>query len=281
MPRIIQSDEIANRVSRMCRDACCRLPADLLDAIRAARQSEITDTGRDILDQILENARLAAETDAPSCQDTGMACFFIEMGSEAIIAGATLGDAINEGVRRGYTEGFLRKSIVRHPFQRENTGDNTPAFIHLEQVEGDCLKISFLAKGGGSENMGAFRTMVASAGPNGVRDFVVETVERAGGSPCPPLVIGIGLGGPMEYACMLAKKALLRDVGRPNADPMLAELEEEILDAVNRTGVGPLGLGGAATALAVHVEATGCHITALPVAVNLGCHALRKATIIL
>jgi len=280
MGKIVEAIEIEETVARLCREANCKLPADVVSALEAAREREVTSTGRRVLDEILENARLAAEVQAPCCQDTGLAIVFVRIGQDVCVNGG-LEEAIQRGIAKGYTEGYLRKSVVRHPFDRKNTGDNTPGFVHVEHCPGSQLELTVLPKGGGSENMGRAKILLPSAGVEGVVEFVVETIRIAGGAPCPPLVVGVGLGGGMEYACLLAKKALLRPVGQPSSDPLLAELEQRALKEINATGIGPMGLGGAVTAMAVHAEATGCHITALPVAVNLGCHALRRATALL
>ncbi|OGW39340.1 MAG: fumarate hydratase, partial [Nitrospirae bacterium GWD2_57_9] len=235
---------------------------------------------KEILGLLKENARIAKEDHIPICQDTGIAIFFVEVGQDLRIKNGFLSDAINEGVRKGYREGYLRMSVV-DPISRRNTGDNTPAIIYTEVVPGDRLRISFMPKGAGSENMSVIRMLRPTEGVEGIREFVIECVKRAGANPCPPVVIGVGIGGDFEKAALIAKKALLRPVGSPNPKLELASLEETLLKAVNKTGIGPEGLGGKVTAMAVHLEIYPCHIASLPVAVNINCHAARHKTIIL
>ena len=276
--RTIPFDTIVERVAACCFEAACRLPLEVMDKIRAASLAESSELGRSFLDQYLENARIAAGTPMPLCQDTGFAVFFVEMGEWVRIEGGTIYEAITAGTARGYREGFLRKSIVREPiFRRVNTGDNTPAIIHLSLVPGDKLSVILAPKGGGSENMSRLKMLKPSEGRQGVADFVVETVVGAGGNPCPPTVVGVGVGGTFEKAAFLAKKALIRPIGQPHPEPEYAELEREILERINASGVGPQGLGGDTTALAVHIDYYPCHIASLPVAVNLNCHAARHA----
>ena len=276
--RTIPFEEVVDRVAACCFEAACRLPLDVMDKIRAAAQRESSELGRSFLDQYLENARIAAETPMPLCQDTGFAVYFVEMGEMVRIEGGTIYEAISAGTARGYKEGFLRKSIVREPiFNRVNTGDNTPAIIHLNLVPGDKLSVILAPKGGGSENMSQLKMLKPSEGRQGVVDFVVNTVVGASGNPCPPTVVGVGVGGTFEKAAFLAKKALIRPIGQPNLEPEYAELEQEILEKINASGVGPQGLGGDTTALAVHIDYYPCHIASLPVAVNLNCHAARHA----
>ncbi len=276
--RTIPFEEVVDRVAACCFEAACRLPLDVMDKIRAAAQRESSELGRSFLDQYLENARIAAETPMPLCQDTGFAVYFVEMGEMVRIEGGTIYEAISAGTARGYKEGFLRKSIVREPiFNRVNTGDNTPAIIHLNLVPGDKLSVILAPKGGGSENMSQLKMLKPSEGRQGVVDFVVNTVVGASGNPCPPTVVGVGVGGTFEKAAFLAKKALIRPIGQPNPEPEYAELEQEILEKINASGVGPQGLGGDTTALAVHIDYYPCHIASLPVAVNLNCHAARHA----
>ena len=280
--REITCDEISETVRRLCIEANYKLGEDVLQALEEARRREASPLGRDILGQLLENAAIARQGEAPMCQDTGLAVIFVELGQDVHIAGGGFVDAINEGVRRGYRDGYLRKSAVWPPLgERRNTGDNTPAIIHVDIVPGDRLKISVAPKGAGSENMSFLRMLSPSAGRAGVVSFVVECVEQAGANPCPPIVVGVGIGGTMEKAAELAKRSLLRPVGRPHPDPDTAALEKEILEQVNRLGIGPQGLGGSVTALSVHVETFACHIASLPVAVNLQCHAARHAEAIL
>ena len=280
--REISCDEIAQTVARLCMDANFYLGEDVLAALRRAREEEISPIGREILDQILRNAEIAAREKLPLCQDCGLTVVFLELGQDVHIAGGNLYDAINEGVRRGYEEGYLRKSVVDRPFSaRVNTKDNTPAVIHTEVVPGDKLKITVCPKGGGSENMSYLKMLSPAAGRQGVIDFVVDCVDRSGANPCPPIIVGVGIGGTIDQTALIAKKALLRPVGQPHPDPEVAELEAEILERVNKLGIGPQGFGGKVTALAVHVETFPCHIASLPVAVNLQCHSARHKEAIL
>jgi fumarate hydratase subunit alpha len=249
-------------------------------ALDRAQEAETSPAAKEVIGLLKENAAVAREDRIPICQDTGIAVFFIEIGQDLRIKNGFLNDAVNEGVRKGYKEGYLRKSVV-DPLTRKNTGDNTPAIIYTELVPGDKLRISFMPKGAGSENMSAITMLRPTEGIEGIREFVLECVKRAGANPCPPIVVGVGIGGTFEKAAVMAKKSLLRHIGSPNPKLELASLEEELLKAVNRTGIGPEGLGGKVTALAVHVETHPCHIASLPVAVNINCHAARHKTIIL
>ena len=279
---MIAFDTVVEAVTDLCGIAACDLPPDVLEKLQEAKKNETLPMAQDFFDQYLKNAELAETERLPLCQDTGFAVFFVEMGSEVTLDHGTVREAINAGVKKGYKKFFLRKSIVDDPlFDRKNTTDNTPAVVHLDQVEGENLKIVLAPKGGGSENMSALKMLKPSQGRSGVVDFVVDSVINAGGNPCPPTIVGVGIGGTMEYAAFMAKKALLRKVGVPAADPRYAELEAEILAAINASGVGPQGLGGATTALAVHIEHYPCHLASLPVAVNLNCHAARHAEVIL
>ncbi len=266
---------VTDTVAEMCQEANYFLGEDLKRALEKGLREEVSPAGKDIFRQLLENARIAAEERIPICQDTGFAVIFAEVGQGLHFVGGDFGEAINEGVRQGYEHGFLRKSIVKDPLRRANTGDNTPAVIHTEIVPGDILKLTFVPKGGGSENMSAVKMLTPSQGSEGLVDFVLETVRRAGANPCPPVVVGVGLGGTLEKVTLLAKKALLRSLGKPHPDPYYARLEKEILEKINKTGIGPQGLGGYFTALAVHIEIFPCHIAMLPVAVNVNCHASR------
>lgn len=278
--RYIKFEDIENAVRDLCLSAAYDLPDDVLNALQNSRSTETSDRGKMFLDQCIENAAIAATERLPICQDTGFAVYFVELGRDAQICGGTLYDAINSGTARGYQDGYLRKSIVNDPlFNRVNTGNNTPAVIHLELVLGDCLKITLAPKGGGSENTSRIKMLTPQAGIPGVIDFVVNAVTEAGGNPCPPVIVGIGIGGTFEKVAYLAKKALLRKVGAPNPNPDYATLEEEILKKINSSQVGPQGLGGNSTALAVHIEYFPCHIASLPVAVNLNCHAARHASV--
>ncbi|HWQ09048.1 MAG TPA: fumarate hydratase [Holophaga sp.] len=271
---------IVKEVARMCIQASCLLPPDVRTALEAGRDVEASPLGRSILDKLVENADLAAGQGVPICQDTGVAVFFVELGEDVAIEGGSLKAAIQEGTEAGYREGYLRKSVVRDPlFDRVNTKTNTPAVIHVDLVPGDGLRITHAPKGGGSENMSALAMLKPLQGKAAVTAFVVETVRKAGGNPCPPVVVGVGLGGTFEVAPYLAKKALLREIGSRHPDPAYADYERELLEAVNATGVGPEGLGGRFTAMAVHIETHPCHIASLPVAVNLNCHAARHAAV--
>lgn len=282
MDRVIGFEKIAEAVEAMCGKATMELPPDVLQALRDKSAKETSPSGKEFFRQYLENAEIASNEHIPLCQDTGFAVFFIEIGSQVKLDRGTIYEAVNEGVRRGYKKFFLRKSIDADPiFNRKNTQDNTPAVIHLEIVPGDQLHIIFAPKGGGSENMGAVKMLKPSDGKKGVIDFVVDTVVRAGGNPCPPTIVGVGIGGTMEKAAILAKKALLREVGTSHPDPNYAALEAEILDRINASGIGPQGLGGDITSLAVNIEFFPCHIASLPVAVNLNCHAARHTEITL
>jgi len=273
--REITFEQIASAVADLCIEANWDLPQDVEKAIREAAEREDSPLGRYVLQQLVKNLEIARRDRLPICQDTGALVCLAELGQEAHIVGGLLTDAINEGVRRGYKAGYLRKSIVGDPLERVNTGDNTPAMIHVELVEGDRLKLAVGPKGGGSENMSKMRFLRPAEGEEGVVRFVVETVLGAGGNPCPPVIVGVGIGGTFEKAALLSKKALFRRVGQHHPDPRYAKLEEELLAAVNETGLGPAALGGRTTALWVSVEVFPCHITALPVAVNLNCHAAR------
>lgn len=276
--RIIEFDRIRDAVSACCLQAAYDLPEDVMQALEKALNSESNALGKEFLSQCLENARIAARERMPICQDTGFAVFFVEMGDMLRLDHGSIYEAIAAGVADGYEKGYLRKSIVSEPlFQRRNTGNNTPPIIHLMQVPGDQLTVVLAPKGGGSENMSALKMLKPSDGRAGVVDFVVNTVVNAGGNPCPPTIVGVGVGGTFEKAAFLAKKALLRPLGAKNEDPEYAELEAEILEKINASGVGPQGLGGDTTSLAVHVESFPCHIASLPVAVNLNCHAARHA----
>ncbi|MTI82424.1 MAG: fumarate hydratase [Firmicutes bacterium] len=277
--KVVRVDQIIEEVARMCQEANYNLGQDVIDAFKNAYEAEQSVTGKDILQQLIENAQIAKNESVPMCQDTGFSVFFVELGQEVHVEGGGLEDAINEGVRKGYQEGYLRKSIVGHPLERQNTGDNTPAVIHIRVVPGDKLKITVAPKGGGSENMSAIKMLKPAQGVEGVKDFVVETVKEAGPNPCPPIIVGVGIGGTFEKAALLAKEALLRPVGEPSSDPYAADLEQELLELVNKLGIGPQGLGGKTTALAVHVNTHPAHIASLPVAVNINCHASRHKEI--
>ena len=280
--RELQAQQIAETVSQLFRDACLYLPDDVAAAIRKARASEESQVARETLDKILENAQVAVKEGIPLCQDTGVAVVFLELGQEVHVAGGDLNAAINEGVRMGYGQSYLRKSMVGRPYTaRTNTSDNTPAVIHTEIVPGDHLKIVAMPKGGGAENMTRLKMLTPAEGRQGVVDFAVKTVEEAGSNPCPPVIVGVGIGGSAENALMLSKEALLREVGKTSADSETASLEAEILRKVNLLGIGAMGYGGTVTALAVHVEVFPSHIASLPVAVNLQCHSARHREAVL
>jgi fumarate hydratase subunit alpha len=277
--REIEANAVTEAVRDLCIEANTRLPEDHLAALRGALDEEESPLGHEVLERLLENAKVARERCIAFCQDTGYAVFFVELGSEVRISGGELGEAIDEGVRRGYEEGFLRKSIVRSPLDRTNTGDNTPAVVYYEILPGDGLKLTMLAKGAGCDNMSALKMLTPAEGLPEMKRFVVETIERAGPNASPPLTVGVGIGGPFERAALLAKKALTRPTAEPNPDPQLAQLEAELLDAINATGIGPAGYGGRVTALAVHLESFPTHIAAFPVAVNLDCHSHRVSSV--
>ncbi|WP_027363705.1 fumarate hydratase [Desulfotruncus alcoholivorax] len=279
--KTINVEEITNATAKLCMEANFFLGQDMIDAFKNAYEKELSLTGKEIIEQLIKNAEIARTEEVPMCQDTGFAVVFVELGQEVHIVGGPLEDAINEGVRRGYAEGYLRKSIVGHPLERVNTGDNTPAVLHLKLVPGDNLKITVAPKGGGSENMSAIKMLKPAEGVEGVKKFVLDTVKAAGPNPCPPIVVGVGIGGTFEKCALLAKEALLRSVGIPNPRPEIASLEKELLEEINKTGIGPQGLGGRYTALAVHIEIYPAHIASLPVAVNINCHASRHKEIIL
>ena len=274
--REVKFDTLVSTVRDLCMDANYYIPDDVRQKIIEFRDKEESEVARNILNIILKNHEVSANEKMPICQDTGFAVFFIEMGEDVRITGGGFEEAIYEGVRQGYREGYLRKSIVDDPlFERKNTKDNTPPIIHLRLVPGDRIKIVFAPKGGGSENMSEVKMMVPADGEEGVKRFVVDRVRRSGGNPCPPVIVGVGIGGTFEHVAYLAKKALLRPVGSHHPDPRFAKLEEEILEEVNKLGIGPMGLGGRTTALAVHIETHPCHIASMPVAVNMQCHAAR------
>lgn len=278
--RKIRVEEIIEAVKKLCIESNCLLGEDVMKAFEKAIRLEESEAGKSALKILIENARIAEEEMVPMCQDTGFAVIFVELGQELAIEGGLLVDAINEGVRRGYQEGYLRKSLC-DPFTRKNTGDNTPAVIHLELVEGDRLKIITAPKGGGSENMSRVTMLSPSDGIEGIKNYVIQRASESGSNPCPPVIIGVGVGGTFEKAALLAKKALLRPLNSTNPDPQLAQLEAEILKGVNDLGIGPQGLGGRIFALGVHIEKFPCHIASLPLAVNINCHASRHQEVIL
>ena len=267
--------KVTDEVERMCIEGNYFIGKEVLDKIKEAYAKEESEVGKNILGQIIENDEIAANEQVPMCQDTGIVVVFLEIGTEVRIPG-DIYEAVNEGIRRGYEKGYLRKSVVKDPLDRVNTKDNTPAIIHTTLVPGsDKVKIIVAPKGGGSENMSVLKMLKPSDGIEGIKKLVIETIKNAGGNPCPPIIVGVGIGGNFEKAAILAKKAILRDINDKSSSPINAKLEEELLELINKTGVGPLGLGGRTTALAVKVETYPCHIAALPVAINLNCHAAR------
>jgi fumarate hydratase subunit alpha len=278
--RQIAVETIIRAVKESVIRANLELGQDVLDAFHQGIEKEESPVGREILERLIENAQIAREERIPICQDTGLAIIFAELGQEVRIAGGDFNKAIEEGVRQGYGEGYLRKSVC-HPFTRKNTGDNTPVIVHLELVPGDTLKLWVVPKGGGSENMSRLFMLPPSAGWPGIKERVIQTVVEAGPNPCPPTIVGVGIGGNFERCALLAKKALLRTLGGPNPDPSLQQMEEELLLEINKTGVGPQGLGGRVTSLGVHLLMMDCHIASLPLAVNIQCHASRHLEIIL
>lgn len=279
--REISAALISEQVAKMCINANYNLGQDVIVAMQQGLHKEESPAGKAILEQLLENASIANEGEFPICQDTGFAVLFVELGQDVHVTGVDLNQAIAEGVRKGYKDGFLRKSILTDPLRRQNSGDNTPPIIWTEMVPGDKLKITMAPKGGGSENMSEVAMLTPSDGAEGVKKFVVDKVRRSGGNPCPPIVVGVGIGGTFEKVAWLAKKSLLRPVGDRHPDPYYAAMEEELLERVNKLGIGPQGLGGRITALDVHVEVYPCHIASLPAAVNIQCHAARHKEVVL
>ena len=278
--REMSGEQISEVVRRLCIEANCHLPQDMKGRIEACRAQEGWEPAREILDRIVENYRIADENSRPICQDTGMACVFLKVGQDVHITG-DIREAVDEGVRQGYGEGYLRKSVVRDPLDRVNTGDNTPAMLYYELVPGGQLEITVAPKGFGSENMSQIKMLKPSDGLQGVKDFIRRVVEEAGPNPCPPIVVGVGIGGTFDKAAYLAKRALLRPVDRRSDEPFYAKLEDELLDEINTLGVGPQGFGGRTTALAVNIEHCPTHIAGLPVAVNINCHVTRHMTEVL
>ena len=276
--REIQAQQITDVVERLCIEANQHLPEDIKRAIQKCRAQEEWDTAQDVLEKIIDNFKIAGEEQVPICQDTGMACIFLEIGQDVHIAGGNLAEAVDEGVRRGYSRGYLRKSVVKDPIRRENTGDNTPAMLYTEIVPGSQIKITAAPKGFGSENMSALRMFKPSQGLDSIKEFILETVEAAGPNPCPPVVVGVRIGGTFDKAALLAKKALMRPVDVPNPDPFYAQLEREMLDKINHLGIGPQGFGGRTTAIGLNIETMPTHIAGMPCAVNLNCHVTRHKT---
>lgn len=279
--KIIHSDQIIQTVKELCISACMQLPEDVTQTIRQAAETEPFAPAQSILQQLRENAQTAEQRQIPICQDTGMAWVMVELGQEVQLKGMLLQQAVDEGVRRGYTEGYLRKSVVKDPLNRVNTLDNTPALLHVELVKGDTMTITVAPKGFGSENMSRLAMLTPSAGAEGVKDFVVDAVRQAGGNPCPPIVVGVGIGGSFDRVALLAKKALMQPLNRPNPEPYYAAMEEELLQRINELGIGPQGFGGRTTALGVKILTYPTHIAGLPVAVNINCHVTRHRQAVL
>lgn len=277
--RDINVSEITSSIKKLCIDANYFLSEDVKSRIKKAKEEETWDMAKDILEKILENVDIAKDEQVPMCQDTGMACVFVEVGQEVHIVGGSLEDAINEGVRQGYTEGYLRKSVVKDPLDRVNTKDNTPAVIYYNLVLGNKLKITVAPKGFGSENMSQIKMLKPADGLDGVKEFILKAVKEAGPNPCPPIVVGVGIGGTFDKAANLAKKALIRPLAERNSNLFYGNLEKELLDKINALGIGPQGFGGKTTALAVNIETYPTHIAGLPVAVNINCHVTRHAEI--
>lgn len=277
MIKQVHVDKVTELVEKLCMDANFDLSKDIVECMKQRRAVEVSPLGKDILGTILENAQIAKTDRAPMCQDTGMTVVFVDIGQDVHVVGGSLEEAINQGVRQGYEKGYLRKSVVKSPLDRKNTGDNTPAIIHYNMVEGEEFKITISPKGFGSENMSQLKMLMPSEGLEGIKKFVIETVSKAGSNPCPPIIVGIGIGGTMEKCAELSKRALLMPLDEKNPDPQLAELEAELLESINALGIGPAGFGGITTALAVNIKTYATHIAGLPVAVNIGCHANRHA----
>jgi len=273
--REIHVSAVADAVKKLCMEANWNLEPDMLRAFDKALGTERSPAGRQVLQTLKDNAEMARTKRIPYCQDTGTVVCFVELGQDVHVTGGGLDDALNEGVRQGYKEGYLRASIVRSPFDRVNTGDNTPAVIHVDVVRGAHLKILIMAKGGGCENRSKYRMLTPAEGTQGVKDWILECVKTAGPDACPPLIVGVGVGGTFEKAAILSKKALFRELGNPNPDPTLDALEKELLESANRLGIGPQGYGGDTTAFGIHILTFPCHITSLPVAVTIECHAHR------
>ena len=279
--REINVSQITDVVERLCIEANTRLPGDVKCAIEACRGREDGEIARGVLDNIIENYQIADAENVPICQDTGMACVFLEIGQDVHLVGGDLRTAVDEGVRRGYDKGYLRKSVVRDPIRRGNTGDNTPAMLYTEIVPGEQVKITVGPKGFGSENMSAIRMFKPSAGLQGIKDFILETVETAGPNPCPPMVVGVGIGGTFDKAALLAKKAIMRPLGTHHPDPFYAALEDEMLEKINALGIGPQGFGGRTTAIGLNIETLPTHIAGMPCAINISCHVARHKTEVL
>lgn len=275
--RKIELADVTAKVKSMFIDACENIPANVLERLKRAEREEESPLGKEVIGKIVENDVLAADKRLPVCQDTGVAVVMLTIGSEVVFEG-DIYEAVNEGVRQAYTEGYLRKSVVRHPLDRVNTKDNTPAIVHIKLVPGDIFKIDVAPKGGGSENMSVVKMLIPADGVEGIKKLVLDTVFNAGGKPCPPVIVGIGIGGNFEKCALMAKEALFREIDDSSPDPIARKLEEELLDEINKLGVGPMGFGGTVTCLAVKVNVFPCHIASLPVAINIQCHAARHKT---
>jgi fumarate hydratase subunit alpha len=275
--RVISLDSVTQKVKELFLDACVNMPESVVNALSSAMERESSPLCKEVLGKIVENDRLAAKEGVPPCQDTGVAVVFLTVGSEVSFVG-DIYEAVNKGVREAYTRGYLRKSMVSHPLDRKNTGDNTPAVVHIKMVPGDVFRIDVAPKGGGSENMSAVKMMIPADGIEGVKKFVLETVSNAGGKPCPPIIVGVGIGGNFEKCALLAKEAVMRDIGDESPDPIARSLEHELYDLINDTGIGAMGFGGTETCLAVKVNVYPCHIASLPVAINIQCHSARHKT---
>ncbi len=278
--RIVSVDLVRDAVEQLCLEACVNLPVDVRERLQLCRAEEPFSRARDILDKLIENYKLAEEKNMPICQDTGMACVFLDIGRDIFLEG-NIEEAVHEGVRRGYEKGFLRKSVVGDPLRRVNTNDNTPAMIYYNFVNGNRLHITLAPKGFGSENMSQIKMLKPSDGEDGVKDFVLDVVEQAGPNPCPPIVVGVGIGGTFDKAALLAKQALLRDFDKQNDDPYYSQMEQELLQRINEKGIGPQGLGGKTTALSVSILTAPTHIAGLPVAVNINCHVSRHKSVVI
>ena len=278
--REIKVQDIASKVESMLLDACCNIPNNVLTRLQQAKAEEQSPLGQEVISRIIENDLLARDNQLPICQDTGVVVVFLEVGFDVHFDGDIYA-AINEGVKNAYTKGYLRKSVVRHPLDRVNTKDNTPAIVHVKLVPGDKVKIDVAPKGGGSENMSLVKMLIPADGVEGIKQLVLDTVFNCGGKPCPPIIVGLGIGGNLEKSALLAKEALMREIDDENSDPILAKLEKELLDEINLLGVGPMGFGGTVTCIGVKINAYPCHVASLPVAINIQCHASRHKSCIM
>ncbi len=279
--REVNVDQITQTVAQLCIEACHRLPKDVLQGFHDAEAKEISPLGKSVLMKLIKNDQIARDNNVPVCHDTGLAVVYVEIGQDVHLVGGDYQQAVQAGVRKGYEEGYMRKSVVGDPLLRVNTNDNTPAVVHTEIIPGDAIHLTVLPKGGGSENWSTMKFLLPGEGVQGVKDFVLAAVNAAGGAACPPLTLGVGIGGSFDKVTAIAKEAILRDIGVHHPEPHIAALEAELLEAVNKTGIGPQGYGGVSTALWVAVETYACHITALPVAINIQCHAARRASAVI